>query len=103
MTKDKSGVKVSIMQREFTIACSEEESQGVIEAAGYLDKQMRTIAQNNSALGADRCAIMAALNISHELLEARRNEGEGTQVSSRLEKLHEQIDIAMDNIRQIAI
>ena len=91
------------MQREFTIACSEGESQGVIEAAGYLDKQMRAIAKNNSALGADRCAIMAALNISHELLEARKNMGEGDEVTDRLEKLHEQIDSAMDSIRQIAI
>jgi len=91
------------MQREFTIACSEGESQGVIEAAGYLDKQMRVIAKNNSALGADRCAIMAALNISHELLEARKNMGEGDEVTDRLEKLHEQIDSAMDSIRQIAL
>jgi len=103
MPSDKNGVKVSIMQREFTIACSEGESQGVIEAAGYLDKQMRVIAKNNSALGADRCAIMAALNISHELLEARKNMGEGDEVTDRLEKLHEQIDSAMDSIRQIAL
>jgi cell division protein ZapA len=103
MSSDKSGVKVSIMQREFTIACTEEESQGVIEAASYLDKQMRAIVKNNSALGADRCAIMAALNISHELLEARKNMGDGDEVSDRLNKLHEQIDDAMDNIRQIAI
>ena len=64
---------------------------------------MRVIAKNNSALGADRCAIMAALNISHELLEARKNMGEGDEVTDRLEKLHEQIDSAMDSIRQIAI
>ncbi len=103
MTSEKKGVKVSIMQREFTIACTEEESQGVIEAASYLDKQMRTIANNNQALGADRCAIMAALNISHELLEARKNIGDDDQVTKRLERLHAEIDTAMDSIRQVAI
>ena len=103
MASDKQAVKVSIMQREFTIACKEEETEGVIEAAGYLDKQMRAIANNNHALGADRCAIMAALNISHELLEARKSMGEGSEVTDRLEKLHEQIDQAMDSIRQIAL
>jgi len=103
MPTEKSGVKVSIMQREFTIACTEEESQSVIEAASYLDKQMRTIAKNNAALGADRCAIMAALNISHELLVARKNMGEGDEYSSRLEKIHEQIDSAMDTIGQVAL
>ncbi|MGB5708863.1 MAG: cell division protein ZapA [Arenicellales bacterium] len=103
MSTDKKGVKVSIMQREFTIACDEEETQGVIEAASYLDKQMRLIASNNQALGADRCAIMAALNISHELLEARKNMGDDDQVSERLEKLHAEIDNAMDSIRQVAL
>ncbi len=91
------------MQREFTIACSDEETQGVVEAASYLDKQMRVIASNNQALGADRCAIMAALNISHELLEARKNMGDDDHVSKRIDKLHDQIDGAMENIRQVAI
>lgn len=103
MSLPKKSVKVSIMQREFTIACKEEESQGVIEAATYLDKQMREIVDNNQALGADRCAIMAALNISHELLEARKSMGEGNDMSQRIDKLHAKIDDAMDNIRQVAI
>lgn len=103
MATEKKGVKVSIMQREFTIACSEEETQGVIEAASYLDKQMRLIVNNNQALGADRCAIMAALNISHELLEARKNIGDDSQISGRLDKLYTEVDDAMEKIRQVAI
>ncbi|MBX2867452.1 MAG: cell division protein ZapA [Acidiferrobacterales bacterium] len=91
------------MQREFTIACTDEEASGVMRAAEYLDNQMRQIVENNQALGADRCAIMAALNISHELLEARENIGEDSDVSDRLEKLHDQIDDAMGAIRQVAI
>ncbi len=91
------------MQREFTIACTDEEAQGVIRAAEYLDNQMRQIVENNQALGADRCAIMAALNISHELLEARENIGDDGDVTERLEKLHDQIDDAMGAIRQVAI
>ncbi len=103
MSIAKKSVKVNIMQREFTIACSEEESEGVLDAARYLDSQMRTIAENNQALGADRCAIMAALNITHDLLEARKNMGEDSDVSERLDRLHDEIDNAMDSIRQVAI
>jgi len=103
MASEKKGVKVNIMQREFTIACDEEEAPGVIEAASYLDKQMRTIANSNQALGADRCAIMAALNISHDLLEARKHQGDDNQVSARLDKLYTEIDTAMESIRQVAI
>ncbi len=91
------------MQREFTIACSDEEAPGVMKAAEYLNEQMRQIVENNQALGADRCAIMAALNISHELLVARENIGDDSEVNDRLDKLHDQIDDAMDAIRQVAI
>ena len=68
----KEGVKVSIMQREFTVACSREERQSVVEAAAYLDKQMRAVAKGTQVLGVDRCAIMAGLNISHELLQLQK-------------------------------
>ena len=103
MASEKKGVKVTIMQREFTIACDESEAQGVIDAANYLDRQMRIIADSNQALGADRCAIMAALNISHDLLEARKSEGDDNQVSARLDKLYTEVDTAMESIRQVAI
>lgn len=103
MAGSKKGIKVHIMQREFTIACRDDEAEGVLAAAQYLDEQMQAIASNNQALGADRCAIMAALNISHELLEARKDVGDGSEANARIEKLHDQIDGAMDNIRQVVI
>ena len=85
-------VKVSIMQREFTVACTAEERQGVVEAAAYFDKQMRASSQGTQALGADSCAIMAGLNISHELLTLRKSASDSEQINSRLESLHRQVD-----------
>ena len=98
----KKGVKVSIMQREFTIACGKDENQSVVEAAAYLDKQMRTVTKGAQVLGVDRCAIMAGLNISHELLELRKTIGDDEQINSRLQSLHEQIDKAVTNIQRVA-
>ena len=102
MSTQKESVKVSIMQREFTVACTEEERQGVVEAAAYLDKQMRTVSGGAKVLGIDRCAIMAGLNISHELLTLRKSVEDSEQMSARLESLHQQIDDAVTNIQQMA-
>lgn len=91
----KKSVKVSIMQREFTVACRDEETAGLVEAAAYLDKQMRSISKGSQVLSVDSCAIMAGLNIAHSLLKIQKNIGEQENVDSRLQLLHEQIDKAV--------
>ena len=102
MSTQKESVKVSIMQREFTVACTTEESQGVVEAAAYLDRQMRKVSGGAQVLSIDRCAIMAGLNISHELLELRKSVEHGKQMSSRIENLNQQIDEVVTNFKQAA-
>jgi cell division protein ZapA len=94
----KKSIKVSIMQREFTIACREDEIEGLIEAAAYLDKQMRTISDGSQVLGMDRCAIMAGLNISHSLLTLKESVGRQENVDLRLRSLNEQIDKFVGNM-----
>ncbi len=100
--KQKQSVKVSIMQREFTVACDDEETAGLIEAAAYLDKQMRTISEGSQILGTDRCAIMAGLNITHSLLQLKKSVSKQKNVDARLKTLHDQVDKAVTNLRQDA-
>ncbi len=99
---DKHIVKVKIMQREFTITCQDGQDQGAIEAARYLDSQMQIMSKKNQVMGIDRCAIMAALNITHEFLMMRKHKIADKEVSARLEKLHDQIDRALDRVNATA-
>ena len=103
MSTQKESIKVSIMQREFTVACSEEESQSVIEAAAYLDRQMRAVSGGAQVLGIDRCAIMAGLNISHELLELRKSADNGEQMNARLESLNRRIEEVVGDAEQARV
>ena len=82
----KKNIKLSIMQREYTVACNEDESDGLIEAAAYLDKQMRQISEGNQVLGMDRCAVMAGLNISYSYLQMQKNADAQDEINDRLEK-----------------
>jgi cell division protein ZapA len=66
-----NGVNVSILDREYPIGCRPEEREGLIEAARYLDGKMREVRGGNRLLATDRVAILAALNIAHELLVLR--------------------------------
>ena len=59
---------VKILDKEYRIACDPDEVDGLRSSAQYLNDQMRLIRDKGSVIGADRVAVMAALNITHELL-----------------------------------
>ena len=60
-----------ILGREFKIACKEDEREELAEAVAMLDRRMRDIRDAGKVSGTDRIAVMAALNIAHELLRER--------------------------------
>lgn len=62
---------VTIMGRDFRVACPEGEEQALLDAVDYLDKKMNEIRETGKVIGTERIAVMAALNIAHELLSAR--------------------------------
>lgn len=64
-------VKVMILGKEFRIACEEDERDDLMTAARYLDEKMRHIRANSQLGSLDKIAIMAALNIAHELTQAQ--------------------------------
>jgi cell division protein ZapA len=68
---DVKGVEVNIMGREFTIACPADEREGLLSAVAYLDKKMTDIRDSGKVVGVERIAMMAALNLAHELLTTR--------------------------------
>ena len=63
---------VTILGREFKVACRESERSELMEAVAFLDRRMREIRDAGKVSGTDRIAVMAALNIAHDLLRVRR-------------------------------
>jgi len=62
---------VTILGRDFKIACKDDERTELSEAVALLDRRMRDIRDGGKVSGTDRIAMMAALNIAHELLRER--------------------------------
>lgn len=78
------------------VACSEEERPGLIDAAKFLDGKMKEIHNTGRVLGTERCAVMAALNITHELLQCQ-NEGIPKEMGDRIRALQTKIDDALQD------
>ena len=65
-------LEVAILGREFKVACKEDEREELTEAVAMLDRRMREIRDGGKVSGADRIAVMAALNFAHDLIRERR-------------------------------
>jgi len=88
-------VDVSIMGRDFRIACPEEEEAGLLEAVDFLDKRMGEIRDSGKLVGVERIAIMAALNITNELLNTRTGGVDIGGLQRRINSMQERLDQAL--------
>lgn len=98
-------VTVRILDKEYQVACPEEQQAELIVSAKYLDKQMRSIRDTGKVIGVERIAVMAALNISYELLKASE-QGGGDLADAAPEdvrQLNRKIDDALYHLRQLEI
>lgn len=99
-------VTVKILDKEYQIACPEEQQAELVASASYLDGQMRNIRETGKVIGLERIAVMAALNISHELIKSRQvpGEDEATDIDdSGFSHLNQKLDEALYQLRQLEI
>ena len=69
-------IKVQILGKEYPVSCPDDEQHELLIAARYLDEKMREIRDIGRIIGTERIAVMAALNITHELLQLRQRRGD---------------------------
>ncbi|MEO1956934.1 MAG: cell division protein ZapA [Methylophilaceae bacterium] len=88
-------VDIQIMGREFAVSCTDEEYQGLMDAVDYLDKKMRDIRDSGKISGVESIAIMAALNLSHEVLNTKSGDIDIGDYKRRIAVMQNQIDEAI--------
>ncbi len=99
-TETANSVLIHILGKEYQIACPPEEEQRLVNAAQHLDTQMRKIRESGKVVGLERIAVMAALNLSHELLNTSQNSS-GSQ--EQLERVNHKLDSALQRLKQLEI
>jgi cell division protein ZapA len=93
---ENKSVSIHIMGNEYHVSSPENEIEKLENAARALDKRMREIKEGGRVIGLERVAVMAALNLSYELMHGESSSAEETaQIDSRLLKLTEKVDSAL--------
>ena len=87
MSKIEPGVDVNILGRKFRVACNENEKEELLRTVKYVDTRMKNIRDAGKVIGVERIAIMAALNIAHELLTS--STGDGFDIGETRRRIYE--------------
>jgi cell division protein ZapA len=104
MSQEVDTVSITILGREYQISCPPAEEEALRRSAKYLDSQMAKVKSRGSTLAFEKVAVMAALNICHELLQ-KSQQVTATETDSlgKIKTLQNKIELALQSSRQIEI
>ena len=100
MSDTGNAVKIQIMDKEYLVACPEEEQDALLESARYLNDRMTEIRESGKVVGIDRIAVMTALNKAHDIISSGALHDSGIDAcGERIRKLNTRIGEALDQYR----
>jgi len=97
MSASSEPVNIRVLDREYTIGVNADERDSLVAAAKLLDAKMREIRGANRMAAIDRIAVLAALNLAHELQQLRDDSGkQGRDIARTLAELQQKLGDAID-------
>ena len=104
MTPNEPPVSLNILDKEYRVACPAGEEEALQASAHLLNTRIQEIRDRGKAIGADRIAVMAALNLANDLLNQKNeHERSNKSFSSRLRSLQDRIDDALKGSQQLEL
>ena len=101
---DAQPINVSILDKDYKVACPPGEQSALLESAKFLDGKMREVRDSGSIMGAERIAVITALNMANDLLKSSSVDKDlGQELSPRLKDLESKISRVLEQARQMEI
>jgi cell division protein ZapA len=102
MSAESIPVTIKIMDKEFQVACPAEEQAALEESAALLNQHMKQVKDSGKVFGTDRIAIIAALNLTHELLQHKdESRSFGKTFSERITAMQNKVEAALQDTQQM--
>ena len=101
---DAQPINISILDKDYKVACPAGEQSALLESAKFLDNKMREIRDSGHIMGSERIAVITALNMANDLLSTGNVDKEiGQQLPPRLKDLENKITRVLEQTRQLEI
>ena len=97
-------LSVRILEKDYFVACAPNERSELLDSAEFLNNRMREIRDSGKIVGLDRIAVMAALNLAHEVIRLRANStGNEQEFGHRLKTLRERVENSLEKGQQLEL
>ncbi|HHH76086.1 MAG TPA: cell division protein ZapA [Phycisphaerae bacterium] len=104
MSKAAKTVTVNIMDKEYRVSCKPGEEDALLASALNLDERMRSIRKTGKIIGTERIAVMAALNMAHELLNFSNDSGAvEAELEQKMRSLQDRVEVALHQFNQLEL
>ena len=101
---ESKAINIRVLDKEYQVACPVDEEAALHDSARLLDEKMREVRDTRTMVGADRVAVMAALNLAHDLLQLQSGVGGGgPDVNNKLRSLQNKVEAAITRSRQLEL
>jgi len=97
MSKDTIPVTIQILEKEYKISCPQGEHDSLLASARNVNDNMMKVREGGKALSADRVAVMAAINIAHELVKNKEKPNIDEGFIARIDAMQESIDSVLSH------
>ena len=96
MNEQSTSLQVKILDKEYQVNCPPSEQDALVKSARYLDENMRKIKGRGNIHGIEKIAVMAALNITHDMLRKNRMINETRHdTAQQVKSLEDKVDLAL--------
>jgi len=101
---DAQPINISILDKDYKVACPPGEQSALLESARFLDSKMREVRDAGTIMGSERIAVITALNMANDLLRSSNlDSGVGAELPPRLKNLENKISRILEQARQLEI
>lgn len=98
---DAQPINISILDKDYKVACPPGEQSALLESARFLDSKMREVRDSGTIMGSERIAVITALNMANELLRTSNLDKDvGAELPPRLKDLESKISRVLEQARQ---
>ncbi|MDA0796192.1 MAG: cell division protein ZapA [Proteobacteria bacterium] len=91
-------LKIRILGKEYQVNCAPEEREGLEYSAKMLNEKMEEIRQGSHIIGLERIAVMAALNLAHDLIRTENAAQKNTEASGVLNSMNLKLNSALSDL-----